>query len=150
MFRLHDEPFAPTTGRPRSGAGRRATDWPAADRPEAYQRLVANPFLALSGVSFWLALIRLALDSRQFALLVVAVASAAVLPRLPRFHCLDCGATGRLGDWRRHCCDRVEGRRFSGRPRRFRGPGVAKQTAIWVGLAVLAATFILRAGLIPL
>ncbi len=62
---------------------------------------------------------------------------------LLQYHCLDCGATGRLFRWKWHACPSVRARQQTGRPRRFRGPNPVLQTVLWVyilmGLAILGS-----------
>ena len=98
-----------------------------ADDPRAYQRLVVNPFLAFLALIGWVALMRFGYRER----LLPAFLLAQVLPVLAYFavqyHCLDCGATGRLSRWKDHACESVVARRLAGRPRRFRGPNPRSQ-----------------------
>ena len=118
--------------------------------PESYLRLVANPFLGLFGLIVWLG----ALDwivvkggAGPFGLLalVLTLASLGLLPALFQYHCLDCGATGRLSRWRKHICPRSAARRFAGRPRRLRGPTPPVQVVLWLwglmALTLLAHAF---------
>jgi hypothetical protein len=110
-----------------------------------YQRLVANPFLAVFGVIVWLAALRQTTEMRRLDLFCFAVAGLALIVPLFQCHCLDCGGTQRLTRWRTHRCERVEARRLAGRPRRFRGPTPPTQTVLWFYalLAVGALSLIL-------
>jgi len=110
----------------------------AAERPEVYLRLVANPFLAVLGGVAWYAAMRGVLAVRRFDLFVPTLAALVLIPLLLEYHCLDCGATGRLYRASRHGCDRVVRRRQAGRPRRFRGPTVASQTVLWLAAFAVA------------
>jgi hypothetical protein len=96
-----------------------------------YQRLVANPFLAVFGMVVWFAIISEVVGNRRLDLFFPALASLILVYFLFQFHCLDCGATGRLRGWRTHSCASVQARRLSGRPRRFRGPSPTAQTLLW-------------------
>jgi hypothetical protein len=108
---------------------------------ERYQRLVANPFLALSGFIGWFALMRFVLGSHRIELFFPALSSLLLLAFLFQYHCLDCGATGHLSRWRGHCCAAVDARRGTGRPRRVRGPSPPTQTVLWIGSLTLAAFY---------
>jgi hypothetical protein len=122
--------------------------------PESYQRLVANPFLGFFAIILWLgALYTLFLGylgpfTPMAALLLMS--SLALLPPLFQFHCLDCGATGRLSGWRRHMCPSVAERRLEGRVRHLRGPAPPIQILLWLwvlmALIVAAAAFDLHPG----
>jgi hypothetical protein len=110
--------------------------------PQQYLRVVANPFLGLVGLLVW-AMVVLKFGSllQQHAELygpltpiiaLILLASLALLPHLFQFHCLDCGATGRLGRWRRHACAPSALRRSTGQPRRFHGPTPLVQIILWL------------------
>src|SRR5262249_22139577 len=110
--------------------------------PEAYLRLVANPFLALFALIAWVGLAALAFR-RGFdgtnsvfipAFVIVMVVLLLRIPVLLQSHCLDCGATGRLAHWRRHACPAAAARRRSGRPRPLRGPTPPTQVILWLWL----------------
>jgi hypothetical protein len=110
--------------------------------PQEFQRLVANPFLAL----FWLIILfpifRQALEWKSLPLLGVALLGLFVAGYFLQYHCLDCGATGRLFKWKEHACPSVVARQQAGRVRRFRGPNPVLQTILWGyvlgALAILA------------
>lgn len=113
-----------------------------AEVPERYQRLVANPFLAIFGGVAWVSLLRWISLTRRGDLLFPALCSGLLLVLYLQYHCLDCGGTGHLLRWRRHDCLRVRLRRELNRPRRFRGPTPGVQTFLWVvlmGMALLVA-----------
>lgn len=108
-------------------------------RPVApeYQRLVANPFLAVLGLIAWGWALVSAVEARRLDLAALVASSALGVRYLLQFHCLDCGRTGRLSRWRGHVCTRVQDRLTAGRPRRFGGPSPGRQTFLWaVGLVV--------------
>jgi hypothetical protein len=105
--------------------------------PESYQRLVSNPFLGILGVIGWLmGMTALFVHGVGGAFTPMAtlllLASLALIPGLFQYHCLDCGATGRLSDWRRHMCPRVAERRLEGRNRRIHGPTPPVQVILWL------------------
>jgi hypothetical protein len=107
--------------------------------PESYQRLMANPFLGAFGFIAWIVALGWLLKVRdRFAppvipIVVVVMISALLLPpRLFHYHCLDCGATGRLWAWRRHVCHASAERRRLGRPRRWRWPSPPVQVLFWL------------------
>src|SRR4051794_26234353 len=85
-----------------------------------YQRLVANPFLAVIGAIGWIAFLRFSLDERNLRNFFLAFAGVWLILFLFQYHCLDCGRTANLWGWKKHCCERVEARRLAGGPRRFR------------------------------
>jgi hypothetical protein len=99
--------------------------------PQEFQRLIANPFLAL----FWLVLLftilRQALSVKSLPLVAITILGLVVAGYLLQFHCLDCGATGRLFKWKEHACPSVVARQQAGRVRRFRGPNPYLQTILW-------------------
>jgi hypothetical protein len=109
--------------------------------PEEYQRLVANPFLALVGLMVGVAGLRQAVAARALPLLVMGLIVVAGSVALLHYHCLDCGRTGWIFRWRRHACDRVVERQRAGTVRRFRGPNPTLQLVVWayilLGLAFL-------------
>jgi hypothetical protein len=114
--------------------------------PEAYLRLVANPFLALLYLVAWLvALYESVIEGFGWPLtpmLVVSLlAGLGLVPFLMEYHCLDCGRTGRLTRWQKHLCPHSLARREAGRRRRLRGPSPPVQVALWLcvvmGLALV-------------
>jgi hypothetical protein len=118
--------------------------------PEAYLRVAANPFLALFAVLFALAASDGLWSSQPFdgdtrMALVVAVwlSLLVAFPWLVQFHCLDCGATGRLKRWRGHLCPRVAERRLLRKPRRVRGPTPSIQIVIWLWVFALTAVVVM-------
>ena len=142
--------------RPAPPAARVLRDEAGALEPEAYQRLVANPFLAFAAWVFWLPasywvmawLTRPERIERVHREGLLALANVAVILLLAagflapiwlfQFHCLDCGRTSLLSRWRRHACPAILGRRALDRPRRFRGPTPPVQVVLWLW-ALLAA-----------
>jgi hypothetical protein len=121
-------------------------DWPPWV-PQQYQRLVANPFLALLGLIVWFAALRWALTARNLWLVGLAVLGLAAVAYLLQYHCLDCGSTGHLFHWKSHACERVRTRQQSGRIRRFRGPNPVFQTVLWgyllAALAILVGVVVM-------
>ena len=114
------------------------------DDPEAYLRLVANPFLGFVYLTAWMVLLYETV-AVGFAgpltpmLLAVLVAGLWLIPQLMHYHCLDCGGSGRLLRWRRHVCHRAVERRDARRPRRFRGPTPPVQVILWFWMMMTAA-----------
>ncbi len=111
------------------------------DPIDSYQRLVANPFLALLGWLVAFALLREALRHPNLPLfltsLVVFIASVFLL----QFHCLDCGATRWLPRYQRHACPAVVARQAYTSRRRIRGPGIRTQLVGW--FVLMAIVFVL-------
>jgi len=89
--------------------------------PQEYQRLVANPFLALALFVAWIAAMRAALFARNVVGVVAVLVSFLAVFRVLHYHCLDCGKTGWLFRWRDHACEAVVARQVDGRVRRWRG-----------------------------
>jgi hypothetical protein len=121
---------------------------PATIPPQAYLRILANPFLGFAGFVIWLrVLIWVAREMGRNPdltgplapiIFVVFVACLWLLPGLFQFHCLDCGRTGRLARWRHHICPISAARRIAGAPRTFRGPPPFVQVILWLwGLVIV-------------
>jgi hypothetical protein len=112
--------------------------------PEVYQRLLANPFLALFGLIAWIGglnalVVRQVAGAMSGAFAIALALLILFLPRLLHYHCLDCGATGPLRRWRQHACAAVLARAESGRRRRLRGVTPPWQVVVWFWvLAILA------------
>jgi hypothetical protein len=106
-----------------------------------FQRLVANPFLALAALVGWVIGLRRAYEARNLPVLLVLVASLGGVVFLLQYHCLDCGATGWLFRWKSHACPRSLARQRDGRPLRFRGPTPTTQLVLW-GYALLIGTLL--------
>jgi hypothetical protein len=102
---------------------------------------VANPFLAMAAAVGWYALIRQVLRARRLDLFFPALASLVLVAFLFQYHCLDCGATGRLQRWRAHECGRVRARRAEGRSLRLPLPSPPAQTALWLSALALGAFY---------
>jgi hypothetical protein len=110
---------------------------------ERYQRLLANPFLGVLALVGSFVAIRMACKTERFDVVVVATATIVFARWLLQFHCLDCGATGRLSRWREHACPAVVFRLATRSPRRFRGPTPPAQTALWLVTLVIAIVALL-------
>jgi hypothetical protein len=110
--------------------------------PQQYQRLVANPFLAVLALVSWGAAMGEGLARRKLWLVMLLAPLPIAFARLLQYHCLDCGATGRLFRWKDHACERVVARQLSGKVRRFRGPNPAFQTILWGYLVIVAAILV--------
>ena len=115
--------------------------------PQEYQRLVANPFLALALLVAWFAAMRVAIGARNIVAALVCGASFIVVVRMLHYHCRDCGRTGWLFRWRAHACEAVVARQLSGRIRRWRGPTPPIQAVLWMYLIalILFAALVTRA-----
>jgi hypothetical protein len=129
-----------------------ASNWSEIEEhPEWFVRVVCNPFLAFGAVILWLAII---LDAamRGWArelTVPLAIVSAGLLvlslPRLCRYHCLDCGHSAPLGEWRRHLCPSAAGRRLANQPRRWRGPLPIQQ--FWIAFVLAWLVILWRCAL---
>lgn len=108
---------------------------------EEYQRLVSNPFLALTVLVPWFVATRQAFLAKHVPTILILLASLVAIACLLQFHCLDCGATGCLFYWKRHACDRSLARQLARTRRRFRGPNPATQTVLW-GIMVVVVAFL--------
>jgi hypothetical protein len=104
---------------------------------------VANPFLAVLGLVGWYQVMRAVLQARRLDLFFPALGSLVLVGFLFQFHCLDCGATGRLWRWRSHSCAGVQWRRTLGRRRRLQGPSPTTQTALWLTAIGVGTVFVL-------
>lgn len=112
--------------------------------PEAYLRVVANPFLGFAYLDGWLIVLYEAIfvgfaGALTPMLIVMLIAGLGLVPHLMQYHCLDCGRTERLSRWRRHHCPRPLERRETGRPRRLRGPSPPIQVVLWIWLLMIGA-----------
>jgi hypothetical protein len=141
----YDPDLDPPRPRARIGSG----GWPPR-LPQEYQRLVANPFLALLGLIVWFAVMEQALRARSILAVWLAMLGLAVVAYLLQYHCLDCGATGTLFRWRSHACERVRIRRETGQVRYLRGPNPVFQTFAWLLLMVVLAILIVPVLLLDL
>jgi hypothetical protein len=102
--------------------------------PEEYQRLVANPFLAVFVLLVGLAIVLGVLEFLGPVAIGLALLGVVPVGLLLQYHCLDCGRTGHLFRWKSHACDRVQMRQASDQVRRFRGPNPTYQAMIWAYL----------------
>ena len=126
-------------------------------QPEAFLRIVANPFLGTFGLLVWLmALIWFGrlwqrnpdlISPLAPILAVLLLASLWLVPALFHFHCLDCGRSGRLSSWRGHVCPASAMRRLAGRPRRLRGPSPFVHIILWFWWALALAMAARSVGL---
>ena len=114
---------------------------------EEFQRLVANPFLAVFWLIVLFGIVREALATKSLPLLGLAACGLLVLGHLLQYHCRDCGETGRLFRWRSHACPGVLARQQYGRARRFRGPNPRTQLILWIYFLIAAG--ILVAVILP-
>ena len=64
--------------------------------------------------------------------ILMLVCLFVLIPGLFRFHCLDCGTTGRLSRWRGHSCLISNLRRQTDRARLIRGPTPFIQNVLWL------------------
>ena len=113
------------------------------DEPEAYLRLIANPFLAFAYMVFWLVLLYETVLG-GFAgplspiLVAILISGLGLIPMLLQYQCLDCGSGGRLTRWRKHACHLSVARRDAGRRRRLRGPTPPVQVLLWFWVLIAA------------
>ena len=138
--RQHPPTHDPDLDPPRPAAG--ANGRPPLSREE-FQRLVANPFLAVFWLIVLFGVLRQALAIKSLVLVGLAICGLLALGHLLQYHCRDCGATGLLFRWKSHVCPSVLARQQTGRARRIRGPNPYTQLVLWI--YVLLATGILLA-----
>jgi hypothetical protein len=136
---LEREPWLSTYDRELDTAPRPSSEL-SGEAVEAYQRLLANPFLSVLNLGIVFALLRAAVQYQSLVLFVIGMVLLPAAIFLLQFHCLDCGATGWLLGHRRHVCPSVMVRCQERRRRRFRGPGLKAQIMAW--FYVLAAAFV--------
>ncbi len=67
------------------------------------------------------------------------LAAVVLVVFLLQYHCLDCGATGRLTRWRDHLCGPVRLRSQAGGPLRVRGLSPVAQTVLWFYVLIIGA-----------
>ena len=127
----------------RTSAGSRLT---LAQDLRPFQRLVANPFLAVAACAGWLVAMIAATRAGNVAFFLGALVCGPVVLLLPQYHCLDCGRTGHLSRSDRHACDRVRARVEAARPRRWRGPALGAQLILWAFAAALGWLFTAALG----
>lgn len=131
--------------------------WPAAGangRPplyfEEFQRLVANPFLAIFWLIVLFGILREALAIKSLPLVGLATGGLLALGHLLQYHCRDCGSTGLLFRWKSHACPSVLARQQTGRARRIRGPNPYTQLILWIyvliGTGILVAVVLRHVG----
>lgn len=125
-----------------------------AQPPEQALRLVGNPFLALFGLIAWVGAMYAILfhcrpESGVGAILVLLLGGPVLLPLLLHYHCLDCGATGRLAHWRNHRCERSDARLAAGVRRRLRGPSPTVQAVLWVCALLALILWLTSSGWLP-
>ncbi len=96
-----------------------------------YQRLIANPFLAVGVLLGAFGLIVNAVHRGNLALFSGAFGLLLSTPLFLQYHCLDCGCTGHVARASRHACEIVDLRLLSGHSRTVRGPTPANQTKLW-------------------
>jgi hypothetical protein len=128
-FPIHDPDLDPPQGR--AASSRRPPAF-----PQEFQRLIANPFLALCWVVILFAVLRQAVHAKSLPLAGVVLLGLVAAGYLLHYHCLDCGATGRLFRWKTHACTSVVVRQQTGRVRRLRGPNPMLQTILWAYLLI--------------
>jgi hypothetical protein len=113
------------------------------ERIERYQRLIANPLLAVLGWVLLFPLLRFALRTRDLTGVIVWVTQLFSCLLLMQYHCLDCGKTGWLPTFRRHACAAVIARWQNGEPRGLRGPGIKVQMIAWLIMLSLSLVLVL-------
>jgi hypothetical protein len=133
-------------------ARRARRDGPAGEDPRYYVRLVANPFLAAFTVLLWIVLLRWLWSARipPFVqpMVIFGMIAGLFAPFLfLHYHCLDCGATGRIASWQDHECEAVALRRRERKRRMFRGPTPPMQVVLWLWVCVVVAFLVSRAFL---
>ena len=104
---------------------------------QSYQRLIANPFMAMLAIIAWFAAVRQTVLMKRLDLFGLAVLSLGLVVFLFQYHCLDCGATGRLMRWREHACEAVRRRSQTGQMPRYHLITPVAQTLAWFYLLIL-------------
>jgi hypothetical protein len=107
------------------------------------RRLIVNPFLAVLGWLIVLVIIRISLRSLNSLMFLTGLGLLWVPVFLFQYHCLDCGATGWLQTFRRHCCPAVTARAQNGVAPRFPGFSVKSQVIGWIYFLVAAFVVII-------
>jgi hypothetical protein len=97
-----------------------------------YQRLLANPLLAIVGLIGAWAVLRYSLQIRNLPLFLIALVLTALCPFLIQFHCLDCGRSDFAFRSRRHVCNATLQRMRRDEPARRRPPRLRSQVKAWV------------------
>ena len=97
-----------------------------------YQRLIANPFLAVLAVVSSAEAIRYSFRIQKVEILFTAICGSFLIPFLLQYHCLDCGSTGLVWRSSGHSCAFVQARIQAGRARRMRGPSATAQMKLWL------------------
>lgn len=121
--------------------------------PEKFLRMLANPFLSFFYLVLWFGAMYESVAG-GFAgplmpmLIVVLIAALGLVPTLAQYHCLDCGATGRLLRWRRHSCQKSIERKITGRSRSMVLPNPPLQIVLWIWI-VMTAALLLNAAKSP-
>jgi hypothetical protein len=100
--------------------------------PPGHQRLVVNPFLASLALLAWWCLAGLVLRGAIPPLSMLGTFALALLPRLIRYHCLDCGRSGPYSGARAHACPDVFLRWQAGRETRLPWSSPRMQLATWL------------------
>jgi hypothetical protein len=103
-----------------------------------YQRLIVNPFLSVLLLVIIIAIAQKAIQTETFGIFPLLVILILIDVFLVQYHCLDCGATGWLLRYRKHGCPTVVTRFQRGELRRFRGPSVRLQLAMWIVFLLVA------------
>jgi hypothetical protein len=112
---------------------------PSGESIDDQRRLIVNPFLAALGWVIVLVIIRAALRNLNAILFLVGLGLLWVPIFLFQYHCLDCGATGWLQSFRRHCCPAITARALDNTVvRRFRGLSVKSQVVGWIYFLIAA------------
>jgi hypothetical protein len=106
-------------------------EWDSIEPADGYQRLVANPFLAVLAWLVAFGLLSESMKRQNLAGFMTGIILLFVAFFFLQFHCLDCGATGWLLRSWAHACPAVVTRRQSRLVRRFRGPGLKLQLVAW-------------------
>jgi hypothetical protein len=141
---VHDADFDADEARPQRGLRMVGTRW-LGEHPQDFQRLLANPFLAVAFLVMWIAAAPWLLFGRPAGWVVPTYASLIAIRYLLQFHCLDCGKTGRLGTWREHRCEAVRYRIEAGQIRWRRGPTPGTQSVFWAIVFITGAVCLFAA-----
>ena len=126
--------------------------WPTRyPTPGSYLRVLANPFLGVASLFGVAGLVRSLhewtfLGIPPWVFFAVSWGYLQSLPMMFQYHCLDCGTTGPLRDWKSQTCFPSSLNRFLGRRGWFSWPRPAAQILVWLLVFVCLIPLILRAA----
>ncbi|MDR3619197.1 MAG: hypothetical protein P4L85_07590 [Paludisphaera borealis] len=112
-----------------------------------YQRVLANPLLAVVGLVGAWAVLCYSLRVRNLPLFLIALILTALCPLLIQYHCLHCGRTDFAFRSRRHACTETLRRWRLGEPATRKPPRLRTQVKAWIwSLFVAVLIYAILAG----